>query len=189
SKDEIGDLYRVFVSMVDELKRLLTGIRISEKKKREAELTALQAQIRPHFLYNSLNTIKYLARLNGVPNIEEVSGSLIELMRGVLGNSNEFLTVQEELNYVSSYVSIVKYKYMEPIQVHVQVDDDVLLERLVLKLMLQPVIENAIIHGIGPAGHKRAVMIRIYADQHDLVIEVEDNGKGMLPEQLDQLLQ
>lgn len=73
----------------------MQDIRISEQAKREAELTALQAQIRPHFLYNTLNTIKYLANLNGVPNIEEVSGSLIELMRGVLGNSSEFLTVRK----------------------------------------------------------------------------------------------
>ncbi|UUZ96825.1 histidine kinase [Paenibacillus sp. P25] len=72
----------------------------TEREKREAELAVLQAQIRPHFLYNTLNTVKYLAKLNGVPNIVEVSESLIELMRGVLGNSNEFLSLQEELQYV-----------------------------------------------------------------------------------------
>lgn len=188
SKDEIGELYHVFVGMVEELKRLMEGIRVSEKMKREAELTALQAQIRPHFLYNSLNTIKYLARLNGVPNIEEASGALIELMRGVLGNSNEFLTVKEELDYVSSYVSIVKYKYMEPIQVNTEIEDDALLECQVLKLMLQPIIENAIIHGIGPSGYGGIITIRISAEHRDLKIEVEDNGEGMTPEQLDDLL-
>jgi two-component system sensor histidine kinase YesM len=151
AKDEVGQLYRVFIGMMDELKRLLEGIRISEKKKREAELTALQAQIRPHFLYNSLNTIKYLAKLNGTPNIEEVSGSLIELMRGVLGNSSEFLTVREELDYVRRYIAIEKYKYMEPIQVHFQIEDEALLDCRVLKLMLQPIVENAIIHGIAPS--------------------------------------
>lgn len=188
SKDEIGDLYRVFVSMVDELKRLLAGIRISEKKKREAELTALQAQIRPHFLYNSLNTIKYLARLNGVRNIEEVSGSLIELMRGVLGNSNEFLTVREELDYISRYVSIVKYRYMEPIRVQTEIEDEALLDVPVLKLMLQPIVENAIIHGIGPSGQEGVVRIRVYGDRHNLMIEVTDNGKGMTQEQMDRML-
>ncbi|MEC0240257.1 sensor histidine kinase [Paenibacillus dokdonensis] len=188
TKDEIGQLYRVFVSMVDELKRLMEGIRNSEKKKREAELTALQAQIRPHFLYNSLNTIKYLAKLNGVPNIEEVSGSLIELMRGLLGNSNEFLTLQEELDYVFSYVSIVKYKYMEPIQVHTQIEDESLLGCKVLKLMLQPLVENAIMHGIGPSENGGQVLIRVYAEDQDVLIEVIDNGKGMEQEQMDALL-
>lgn len=188
TKDEVGQLYHVFIGMVEELKRLLEGIRISEKEKREAELTALQAQIRPHFLYNSLNTIKYLAKLNGVPNIEEVSGSLIELMRGVLGNSNEYLTVREELDYVRSYISIVKYKYMQPIPVYEEIEDEALLECRVPKLMLQPIVENAIIHGIGSLEEGGAVMIRVCEENHNLKIEVTDNGKGMTLEQMDLLL-
>ncbi|MHA2856696.1 sensor histidine kinase [Paenibacillus lautus] len=188
SEDETGQLYRVFISMVEDLKRLLEGIRVSEKEKREAELTALQAQIHPHFLYNSLNTIKYLAKMNGVPNIEEVSGSLIELMRGVLGNSSEFLTVQEELDYVERYISIVKYRYMEPIRMVTQVEDDALLECRVLKLMLQPLVENAIIHGIGPLEQEGLVLIRVCEEGSDLKIEVIDNGKGMTAGQQEQLL-
>ncbi|CAM4445134.1 MAG: sensor histidine kinase [Paenibacillus macerans] len=188
TKDEIGELYRVFISMVDELKRLMEGIRVSEQAKREAELTALQAQIRPHFLYNALNTIKYLAKLNGAPNIEEVSGALIELMRGVLGNSNEFLTVREELDYVSCYVSIVKYRFMNPIPVHMQIEDDALLECRVLKLMLQPIVENALMHGLGAAASGGFVLIRVYGEEGDLKIEVMDNGRGMTREQIDALL-
>lgn len=188
TKDEVGQLYHVFIGMVEELKRLLEGIRISEKEKREAELTALQAQIRPHFLYNSLNTIKYLAKLNGTPNIEEVSGSLIDLMRGVLGNSNEYLTVREELDYVRSYISIVKYKYMEPILVHEEIEDPSLLDCRVLKLTLQPIVENAVLHGIGSREQGGFVTIRIYEQDHDLMIEVTDNGKGMTPEQMELLL-
>lgn len=188
TKDEVGQLYQVFIGMVEELKSLLEGIRMTEKKKREAELTALQAQVRPHFLYNSLNTIKYLAKLNGVPNIEEVSGSLIELMRGLLGNSNEFLTLQEELDYVNSYVSIVKYKYLEPIQVLTQIEDESLLQCKVLKLMLQPLVENAIMHGIGPTENGGQVLIRVYAEDQDVLIEVIDNGKGIAQEQVAELL-
>lgn len=188
TKDEVGQLYQVFIGMVEELKSLLEGIRLTEKKKREAELTALQAQVRPHFLYNSLNTIKYLAKLNGVPNIEEVSGSLIELMRGLLGNSNEFLTLQEELDYVNSYVSIVKYKYLEPIQVLTQIEDESLLQCKVLKLMLQPLVENAIMHGIGPTENGGQVLIRVYAEDQDVLIEVIDNGKGIAQEQVAELL-
>lgn len=189
TRDEIGDLYRVFISMVDELKRLMEGIRISEQAKREAELTALQAQIRPHFLYNSLNTIKYLARLNGVPNIEEVSVSLIELMRGVLGNSSEFLSVRDELDYVSCYVSIMKYRFLEPIPVHFQVEDDALLECRVLKLMLQPIVENALLHGLSSQSSGGFVLIRVYEEENDLKIEVMDNGKGMEQKKMDALLE
>lgn len=187
SKDEIGQLYQVFKSMVEELKRLLEGIKTSEKQKHEAELAVLQAQIRPHFLYNTLNTVKYLAKLNGVPNIEEVSESLIELMRGVLGNSNEFLTLQEELHYVRSYVNIEKYKYVEPIHVHIEIENEQLLQYRVLKLMLQPIVENAIIHGIASAEHGGLVWIRVYEEQKELRLEVRDNGKGMSNEQIEAL--
>ncbi|NUU76839.1 sensor histidine kinase [Paenibacillus xylanilyticus] len=188
SEDETGQLYHVFVSMVEELERLLEGIRFSEKAKRDAEMTALQAQIHPHFLYNSLNTIKYLAKLNGAPNIEEVSGSLIELMRSVLGNSSEFLTVREELAYVEHYISIMKYRYTEPIQLITEIEDDSLLECQVLKLMLQPLVENAIIHGIGPFAQEGLVLIRVFdADSH-LRIEVMDNGKGITEQQKGSLL-
>ncbi|MEK3726143.1 cache domain-containing sensor histidine kinase [Paenibacillus sp. FSL H8-0034] len=187
SKDEIGQLYQVFKSMVEELKRLLEGIKTSEKQKHEAEMAVLQAQIRPHFLYNTLNTVKYLAKLNGVPNIEEVSESLIELMRGVLGNSNEFLTLQEELHYVRSYVNIEKYKYVEPIDVHIEIENEQLLQYRVLKLMLQPIVENAIIHGIASAEHGGLVWIRVYEEQKELRLEVRDNGKGMTNEQIEAL--
>lgn len=188
TKDEIGELYLVFIGMVEELKRLMKDIRISERQKREAEMTALQAQIRPHFLYNSLNTIKYLAKLNGVSNIEEISGSLIELMRGVLGNANEFLTVREELDYVTNYVSIEKYKYMEPIWVYTQVEDEALLECRVLKLMLQPLVENAIIHGVGQSVQGGNVRIRVYAESNDLLLEVTNDGKGITQAQMETLL-
>ncbi|MBB6634655.1 sensor histidine kinase [Cohnella thailandensis] len=188
SKDEIGELNQVFIGMVEELKSLMEDIRMSEREKREAELTALQAQIRPHFLYNSLNTIKYLAKLNGVPNIEEASGALIELMRGVLGNSNEFLTVREELDYVFSYVAIEKYKFLAPIRVETQVEDESLLECRVLKLMLQPLVENAIIHGVGPSEQGGVVLIRVYEEQEILKIEVTDNGQGMTKERMEILL-
>ncbi|RTE09366.1 cache domain-containing sensor histidine kinase [Paenibacillus whitsoniae] len=189
SKDEIGQLHLVFKSMINELKRLLDDVVKKEKEKREAELAVLQAQIRPHFLYNTLNTVKYLAKLNGVPNIVEVSESLVELMRGVLGHSNEFLTLQEELQYVRSYVTIEKYKYVEPIHLHIEVEDEALLQLRVLKLMLQPLVENAIIHGISSSAHEGLVQIRIYAEANELRIEVRDNGKGMTKEQIDALFE
>ncbi|RAV06363.1 sensor histidine kinase [Paenibacillus sp. YN15] len=189
SKDEIGHLYLVFKRMVEELKRLLEGIMTTEREKREAELAVLQAQIRPHFLYNSLNTVKYLAKLNGVPNIVEVSESLIELMRGVLGHTNEYLTLGEELQYVRSYVTIEKYKYVEPLRLEIEVADQELLQCKVLKLMLQPIVENAIIHGIAASEQDGRVTVRIYKENGELRIDVRDNGQGMTQEQMDALLE
>lgn len=189
SKDEIGQLYQVFKSMVQELKRLLEDIVKTEREKREAELAVLQAQIRPHFLYNTLNTVKYLAKLNGVPNIVEVSESLIELMRGVLGNTNEFLTLQEELQYVRNYINIEKYKYVKPLNVNFEIEDEELLLCSVLKLMLQPIVENAIIHGIASMEHEGLVLIRVYEQHNELRIDVRDNGKGMSKEQIEAMFE
>lgn len=189
SKDEIGQLYHVFKSMVEQLKRSLEGIVTKEKEKREAELAVLQAQIRPHFLYNTLNTVKYLAKLNGVPNIVEVSDSLIELMRGVLGNTNEFLTLQEELQYVRSYVTIEKYKYVEPVHLNIEVENEELLQLSVLKLMLQPLVENAIIHGLSGSECEGEVRIRIYEENKVLRIDVRDNGRGMSKDQIHALFE
>jgi two-component system sensor histidine kinase YesM len=128
-----------------------------------------------------------LAKLNDVPNIVEVSESLIELMRGVLGNSNEFLSLHDELQYVRSYVNIEKYKYVEPIHVQIEVENEELLQCKVLKLMLQPIVENAIIHGITSAEHEGLVLIRIHKEGWELRIEVTDNGKGMTKEQIEAL--
>lgn len=189
SKDEIGHLYQAFRRMVEELKRLLEEVVTTEREKREAELAVLQAQIRPHFLYNTLNTVKYLAKLNGVPNIVEVSESLIELMRGVLGNTNEFLTLQEELRYVRSYVNIEKYKYVEPFRMNIEIEDEELLQCRVLKLMLQPVVENAIVHGIASSEEEGLVSLRIYEENKELRIEVRDNGQGMTKEQMEALFE
>ncbi|TVY09149.1 sensor histidine kinase [Paenibacillus cremeus] len=189
SRDEIGQLYQAFKRMVEELRRSLEGIVRTEREKREAELAVLQAQIRPHFLYNTLNTVKYLAKLNGVPNIVEVSESLIELMRGVLGNSNEYLSLEDELQYVRSYVTIEKYKYVEPIHLHIDVEQEELLQCRVLKLMLQPIVENAIIHGISSSEQSGLVHIRIERQHHELRIEVRDNGKGMSKEQIEALFE
>lgn len=189
SKDEIGHLYQAFKRMVEEVRRLLEEIVTTEREKREAELAVLQAQIRPHFLYNTLNTVKYLAKLNGVPNIVEVSESLIELMRGVLGNSNEFLSLQEELRYVRSYVNIEKYKYVEPIRMNIEIENEELLHCRVLKLMLQPVVENAIVHGIASTEEEGMVSLRIYEENKELRIVVRDNGQGMTKEQMEALFE
>lgn len=187
SKDEIGQLSVVFKEMVDQVKTLMEDIKHGEQHKREAELTALQAQIRPHFLYNTLNTIKYLAKLRNAGNIEEVSTALIQLLRGVLGNTKQFITIEEELDYVQSFIKIQKYKYIEPIDIHLHVDP-ALLHCKIIKLSIQPIVENAIIHGIGQLREKGQLIIKVQREESDIRIEVTDNGNGMSPDKIEQVL-
>lgn len=183
SKDEVGQLSVVFQDMLEKVGALLEDVKSRERQKREAELMALQAQIRPHFLYNTLNTIKYLAKLRNAANIEEVSTSLIQLLRGVLGNTKEFVTIEEELDYVQSYIRIQKYKYIEPFVVNIQADP-ALMGCKIVKLSIQPIVENAIIHGIGPLKDKGLLYIKIQKDRQNVRIEVTDNGNGMSEAQI-----
>lgn len=184
AKDEVGQFYRMFQSMLERIRELMEGVKQREAAKREAELAALQAQIRPHFLYNSLNTIKYMASLNGTRNIEEVSGSLIEMLRGVLGNTKEFIPLREELSYVGSYLTIQRYKYADRFTVAYEIDET-LLDTPVLKLTLQPLVENALTHGIGSLPDNGSILIKAYRDGNELVLEVGDNGVGMEPERIE----
>jgi two-component system sensor histidine kinase YesM len=187
AQDEVGQFYRMFQSMLGRIRELMDGLKQREALKREAELAALQAQIRPHFLYNSLNTIKYLAALNGARNIEEVSSSLIEMLRGVLGHTNEFIPLREELSYVRSYLTIQRYKYADRFQVVYEIDDQ-LLDAPVLKLILQPLVENALTHGIGSLPDHGSIWVKAFRDGTELVLEVGDNGVGMTAAQMEAAL-
>ncbi|KRF03702.1 hypothetical protein ASG89_02780 [Paenibacillus sp. Soil766] len=188
SKDEVGELNKTFIHMVTRLKEMMKQIQLREEQKREAELTALQAQISPHFLYNTLNTIKYLARLRNAVNIEEVTTSLIQLLRGVVGNTRQYVTIEEELAYIRGYITIQQYKDMYQMDVDWHVDPE-LLRCKTVKLLLQPIVENAIIHGYKPGDSERLLTISLQKQgMNDIVIEVTDNGPGMSDEQILRIL-
>jgi two-component system sensor histidine kinase YesM len=187
TQDEVGQLSVVFNSMIQRLQHLLEDISVKERQKRELEFTALQAQISPHFLYNTLNTIRYLAKLQNSHNIDDITGSLIDLLRGIVGNSQPFTTLQEELDYVKSYINIQSYKYMDQFQLVYQVDPE-LMDCLTIKMVLQPIVENAIFHGVQSLPHHGIISIKVYRESGMVIIEVTDNGVGMTEEQLKQLL-
>jgi two-component system sensor histidine kinase YesM len=188
SQDEVGELKDVFESMILQLKQLIEDNQLQEKHKREAELTALQAQIQPHFLYNTLNTIKYMAKIRQADNISDVTASLIDLLRGVLGNTREFVTIREELDYVRSYMTIQTYRYMNQFSYSIQAEPEIL-NCTMLKLIIQPIVENALLHGIGHMQQGGILSIRVYKEGALIKLEVRDNGKGMSEEQIEKLLQ
>lgn len=187
SRDEVGELKTVFENMITRIKQLIEDNQLQASQKREAELTALQAQIRPHFLYNTLNTIKYLANIRQAGNIAEVTGSLIDLLRGVLGNTREFVKLEEELDYVRSYMTIQTYKYLNQFTYSIQAEPDIL-QCAILKLLLQPIVENALLHGIGHMQQGGVVSIRAYRSDGYMKLDVRDNGIGMTQEQIDAVM-
>ncbi|MBV7505599.1 sensor histidine kinase [Bacillus sp. sid0103] len=184
--DEIGLLGRSFNTMLVQINKLITLNEQQERQKREAELRSLQAHIKPHFLYNTLDTIHWLARKKGAKDVAELVESLSRLFRIGLSKGNDIIPLKEEMEHISSYLKIQKARYQEKLHYTLDIASNV--ERInVLKLVLQPIVENAIYHGIkerrGP-GH-----IIVKAEEHDgiIVFHVKDDGKGIPNEKLEAL--
>ena len=186
SADEIGQLTQGVISMSQRIRRLLNQIQQNEHNKRVLEFNALQAQINPHMIYNTLNTITYLAQIQNVRNIEEVSSSFAYLLRSI-SNQKEFITLSQEMEYLRSFVALKKYNQLCDIETDFQVDEGTENCRI-LKLILQPVVENAIIHGF--SGRLESGLISIRVCRHDtrLAIDVSDNGNGMSEERIQLIL-
>ncbi len=187
SIDEIGRLSDIFVEMMGKVQNLMKDIQVKERGKRQAELEALQAQINPHFLCNTLNTIKYLAQLQNAKNIGEITTSLVRLLRITIDNTKSFITIEEELEHVRSYITIQRYKYADRFSTEFLVQEDVLKYKTI-KMILQPLVENAIFHGIEPSGREGLITIKIYSEYDRIIFKVIDNGVGMTQEQIEKFL-
>lgn len=154
----------------------------------KARSLALQSQINPHFLYNTLDTIKWTAiRLTGRDNpASEMIASLSELMRLATAADSHLIPIAKEIEHGGKYVDIIRYRYEDMVSVHWEIPRE-LFQYAIVQLCLQPLIENAIYHGIKPTRRKGNVWIRGKQISTSLVIEVEDDGKGMSPQQVQKL--
>ncbi len=182
TQDEIGVVADTFNRMMDQIARLMREIREKEKLKKEAEQKFLDAQIEPHFLYNSINSISYVAHMRGEAEIERVSSALSELFRSVLSNKREFISLWEEKEYIDNYILIERFKYTREFDLSWDVEEE-LWAYQIPKLLLQPIVENALIHGIAdkPGGK---IHIKAYSDRDAVTIKIMDNGKGIAQEKL-----
>ena len=146
TRDEIGILADTFNRMMDQIAKLMIEIKEKEIVKKEAEQKFLDAQIEPHFLYNSINSIQYVAHMRGEEEIERVAIALSELFRSVLSNKREFITLWEEKEYIDNYILIERFKYTRDFSLIWDVEEE-LWAYQIPKLLLQPIVENALIHG------------------------------------------
>lgn len=178
SKDEIGDLGKGFNTMIGEIKKLIQAVKHEEKLKKEAEITALQLQINPHFIYNTLETINSLARKKREPEISRLIVLLGRLLRSSISSFEEKIPIKKEINYIVSYLEIQKVRMREPLNYSISIDP-ILDEYLSVKWILQPIVENAIIHGIDPL--KSSGNIEIIGENRGstILFTIKDNGVGM----------
>ena len=154
-----------------------------QRQKRKSELRALQAQINPHFLYNTLDSIIWMAEWGKTKEVVLMTSSLAKLLRQSISNQNELVRVEEEVEYTRSYLTIQKMRYKDKLEYDIQVSPEVLGQKIP-KLVLQPLVENAIYHGIKYKEGKGIVQIEGWIGQKELILRISDDGIGMTEEQL-----
>ena len=193
NKDEIGILTDSFNRMVENTERYITRlkeekekVRIEQLLKRRAELIALQAQINPHFLYNTLDSIRWKAEEHDATEISAMVQALATLFRIDLSRGREMIPISEELKHVSSYLSIQKYGYGDTLDYTIQVEEQ-LLDAYVPKIILQPLVENSIYHGLKEKDEGGTIRIIGMADGNALRFQVWDDGVGIEPKLLARL--
>lgn len=182
--DEIGFLKKNFDYMIERISLLIEEIQEKEKMTTQAELRALQYQINPHFLYNTLNTINLLAQMAGQREISETIINLGTLLRTSLDLEKTFIPVKEELAYLDTYVKINNVRYRGRFKLQIQCPDG-LKNYMVPKLILQPIVENSIIHGFERKMDDCQISVCVEEKDNDLIIRIYDNGVGMTEEQME----
>lgn len=176
--DEIGALISSFNNMAERLDELHNEVYVAHVKEKEAELIALETQINPHFLYNTLDTIYWMTKLEGSFESAQMIKTLADLFRIALSSGNEKIPLKKELEHLNYYMEIQMKRFGNLFTFSLQVDPE-LEERTVLKLILQPLVENAIVHGIEKKQGASKIDVSITADKKGLLIyRVSDDGAG-----------
>lgn len=187
--DEIGIIGKGVNHMAEQISVLVNQKINDEKEKSNLELQMLQAQINPHFLYNTLDSIKWIAVIQKNSGIVKVVTALSGLLKNMAKGFNEQVMLQKELDFLNDYVTIEKVKYVEMFDLDIIVEEERLYEAMVIKLTLQPLVENSIFSGIEPSGKNGVIKIHIYARDKILYITVWDSGVGIPAEKLVGLFQ
>lgn len=177
-KDEFGEMNRVFNETTRKIEELMHEVTNSKLLNKEMEFKALQAQINPHFLYNALDTVNWMAMKKGDTEICDMVSAISNLMRISIGNKQDIFSIRQELKYVKDYLYIQETRYRDRFQVYFAIDEKILDEKIP-KLTIQPLVENAIVHSVEVSKGKTVLNINGYIEQGNVVIEIKDDGVGM----------
>lgn len=177
TKDEIGQLTEEFNHMVAHIRELLEKVEWEQEQKRKLELFSLKMQINPHFLYNTLASIRYIAQLGDTEKVDQALIRLIRLLRNTLSTNDEFISVHQEIANLKNYMEIQQIGRKKPFTVRFSVSPE-LEDCMIMKMLLQPLVENAIEHGIKNQDNGE-IWIAGSSDGGDMLLDIRDNGAGM----------
>ena len=188
ANDEIGDLINGFTTMVERIKFLIEEVYESNIKQKNYEMRALQQQINPHFLYNTLSMINFMALESGRDDISKITLALSDFYRTSLNRGNNICSIKDEIKNMNGYLDIQMVMHDYDFDLDIEIEDDIL-ESESVNLILQPIVENAILHGIDLLEDRKGI-IKIYATKNDniIYIMIEDNGVGMDNETIERML-
>lgn len=186
SDNEIGELAKAFNLMTNRVNNLVNQNKKIEKNKRKNELRALQAQINPHFLYNTLDSIIWMAESKNYKAVVTMTSALAKLFRISISKGEQYITVAEEIEHVENYLKIQKIRYGDHLDYHIDVEEDIK-QNKIIKLIIQPIVENAIYHGIKnvPGGGMIDISVKKYDNK--ILITIADDGVGMSEQEINLL--
>ena len=186
--DEVKDLIVEYNKMTRRIKTLFENIKEEQKQKQELRFKALQAQINPHFILNTLNNIKFVAIMSRANETAKMITALGSIMEECIGKGEDIIKLEQELKYIENYVYLQKIRYNDKFSVFYNIKEEVL-DCRVFKFILQPIVENSIYHGIQSMEGTGCIDITAYKEGGNLIIKVKDNGVGIKPEKLTAIME
>lgn len=186
SYQEFNILAKAFNTMIAELKEIINNNYILTIRSQEAELKALQAQINPHFLYNTLNSINAYAQIHEIIEISNMTYALSSIFRYNIRNMNELVTIREEIDHIKNYMEIQNIRYSNTISVIYNIEEGIL-ECKTVRLILQPMVENSLLHGLENKKGLKEITITGFTHEDNIIFNIIDNGVGMSDEKLNAL--
>lgn len=184
--DEIGLLTKGFNTMIGKIRGLIDEVKLEQGKRREYELALIQAQIKPHFLYNALDTIFSLEKIGMSEKAQSVTKALADFYRIALSGGKEIISINQELRNTEAYLVIQKTRYSYVFDYRIEVDVEIR-DCNILKLTIQPLVENSIYHGLKTKGSPGEIVIRGYAESGKVILKVMDNGVGIPKAKLEEI--
>lgn len=181
--DEISELASHFRKMMSKVNELISVVVRKEIVNKEAEIKALMSQINRHFIYNVLEAINMMAEINNQEEIADIVTSLGRMMRYSMDWKKQYVTLGEELDNIKNFISLTNVRFFREVNLRIDINERFLIHEIP-KMSLQPIVENAVSHGLEGRGEGGLICISVYVHKCNLIIEIEDNGIGMSSDEL-----